>query len=250
MHTKAAMGNSRSIDDNIEDQEYYLRPKIDSEKKPLPVKKQIDVCLACQQNSMTTAWGRQVGHEWVGQDIDKIKDQLKAFFKEIYLTTSLTKFTWTTWDVEDADIVLERDTDFADKSNIFDAVVSLHCEYMSEIPGDTFKTMCRFVKPYGLFIEAHSPSDIVKRLRWREVNEYQTEELKCNPGSEMIALFSIPPSAPPGVQGRNWRHFFELGITIFQKISDSSHSAGGHGGKESLSTPTATSVEPRKIGKG
>lgn len=56
MYTKAAMGNSESIDVSIEDKEYYLRPKIDSEKPPRPVKTQIDIFLACQQKSMTTAW--------------------------------------------------------------------------------------------------------------------------------------------------------------------------------------------------
>lgn len=212
------MGNTGSIDIDIEDSSYYLRPKIDSELQPPPVKTQIDVCLACQQNSMTTAWGREVGDAWVGQPIDEVKKQLTNFLELVYMTTPKTTFTWTTWDVEDADIVLERDTHLVDRSDMFDVVVSMHCQYNFQIPGDTYRTMCRFLKPYGLFLEAHSAEIIEKRKSYRELQDM--EALVCNTGSEMTPLFSIPPLKPLGAAGRDHRHFFELGLTIFQKTND------------------------------
>lgn len=143
------MGNSpsltRSFERNRSDTELI---KGDREGKW----EELNVCLLCQKNSYETALN--------GIPIGEVKDAITNFLKEVYDTSDAVTFHWTTWDTEDADIVLSTlDGALGDENTapVFDVMVELHCEIScpgseSAPPPDDYRVMCRMLKTGGLLV--------------------------------------------------------------------------------------------------
>jgi hypothetical protein len=202
------MGNAQSVGADIEDKDYKIRPPIDSET-PGHTKTDIRVALLCQQNSQDAALH--------GTPIADVKGVITRFLKDVYVTNASTVIHWTTWDVEDADIVLSRDAHLRESDTpIFDVVVELHC-YLPQsprmFPSEDFKAVCRLLKPQGLLLVPRPAAGLQKIL------ETRPGDFSCGEGREMVPIFAIPVredylrrDCPQS------NHFFAEGLTVFQKL--------------------------------
>lgn len=194
------MGNSKSNDLKI-DTDCKLRPKIASVNGDLPAPgmAQIRVCLACQKNGQTTALNNT--------PIDIVKRDIRSFLEEVYITSD-TQINWTTWDVEDADIVLSRDTDLSAYVGTFDVVIELHC-YLTcpdlKVPREHYQVMCRLLKHQGLLLVPRGIDDVGYIVT-------NSPDFVCGQGAEMTPLFGVP-GLPPHATGT-----FRDGLGVFQKL--------------------------------
>lgn len=206
------MGNSPSLRKSFE---VTLSDRAAVESKEGGTWKEINICLLCQQNSYESALGKPIG---------VVKDAITEFLKEVYATSDATNFNWTTWDTEDADIVLSAFPDLrnANTAPVFDVIVELHCEIScsscdSAPPADDYRVMCRLLKQQGLLVVPRNYDEINHIARIHP-------EYLCNdptrPGSEKVAemmpIFSVGPDEEDTTDRRNLQSF-EGGLTVFQK---------------------------------
>jgi len=216
------MGNSESsrMVSLEEDAELRAAFKVPREHKSI-----ISVCLMCQQDDGETGYNYPIA---------QVKNFYRAVIKSFYNTDASTIFAWTTWDVENADIVLAKDMDGA--RDIFDVAISVWCRPRDpeDITLEDYQTMCRLVKPGGLVMfqggqqrlemirEKRGPRPVINEewergyleiLRKRghpnpegeiqscrqraEKHNESVQQLECSPGVKMVPLFSIPPDNPP-----------------------------------------------------
>lgn len=196
------MGNAQSFDTDIDDTNYKIRPKIGSEEGG--AMESIKVCLLCHRNSQDTALHRT--------SIAKVKNIIKDFLQDVYPTNPNTIFEYTTWDTEDADIVLSRDTHLRQQTNpIFDVVIELHC-YDASFPAEDFRVMCRLLKPYGLFLVPQEVSSTRSMVAGRD------GDFSCDAGATMVPIFSLPTKQPGPYAIKPMIIGFDQGLTVFQKL--------------------------------
>lgn len=202
----------------------------------------ISVCLMCQTDVGTTGYNYPIA---------QVKNFYRALLRSFYNTDESTIFTWTTWDVENADIVSPEHMDGV--RNIFDVTISVWCQpqFATKISLEDYQTMCSLLKPGGFLMfhggqrrledirDKRTPLDVtgekhkewerrylqIMRERGHEDPEGEIErcrkanlednkqrvQLDCKPGVNMVSLFSIPPSDPPS-------HGVNQEIGVMQKV--------------------------------
>lgn len=197
------MGNAQSFDTDIDDENYKIRPTIGSEEgKPM---ESIKVCLLCHRNSQDTALHRT--------PIAYVKNIIKGFLQDVFPTSPDTTFEFSTWDTEDADIVLSRDTHLRQQTHpIFDVVIELHC-YSASFPAEDFRVMCRLLKPYGLFLVPQEVSSTQSMVASRDDGDFS-----CDAGATMVPIFSLPTKRPGPYTCDRMLIGFDQGLTVFQKL--------------------------------
>lgn len=137
----------------------------------------VDVCLACERDSYPP------GYLSPDRDISELKEIFREFMRSVVPTDKYTVFRWSTWDTENADIVIPtedlivaRRRNVADRylmpqRQVFDAVISMHCPFKF-IDNKSFSTMCSLLRPWGIlvvFVASHAnAADIAQSLSLRD----------------------------------------------------------------------------------
>ena len=174
-----------------------------------PYKTEIVVALLCQQNDQTTAFN--------GTPINSVKQMIKFFLSDIYAVGPRTNIIWRTWDIEDADIVLSRDTHMQnEESNVFDVAVSMHCRFQDDdISSTDFENMCRLLKPRGLLLVPRSYESMQRILKRKQ--ERGHPELLCGENTGLVPIFSEKSHYDVYVRGP-FSSLKDDGLTVFQKF--------------------------------
>ena len=175
-----------------------------------PYKAEIVVALLCHQNHQTTAFN--------GTPISHVKGMIKDFLNDVYVVGPHTNIIWRTWDIEDADIVLSRDTYMQDMRDEFDVAVSMHCRFQYDdiLPSD-FKTMCRLLKPQGLLIVPRNYESMKRTLEIKE--QYGHPELVCSENTGLVPIFSERSrNSNSNLNARPFTSLRSDGLTVFQKF--------------------------------
>lgn len=142
-----------------------------------PTFETVDICLACEKDSYPP------GYLSPGRNISELKELFREFMRSVLPTDKYTVFRWSTWDTDNADIVIPREDvivarrrNVADRylmpqRHVFDAVISMQCPFPL-IDNKSLSTMCSLLKPWGLvvvFVANHRhDSDIPRSLSVRD----------------------------------------------------------------------------------
>lgn len=115
----------------------------------------ISVCLACHQNLLT---------DYERAKTERIKTYMMTFLLGVYNTDEHTVFNWTTYDTENADIVVPDSTTWVDdgggvfvpenmteRRDEFDVVVSVFCP-MAAVDSRDVGFTYKLLKQNGIFI--------------------------------------------------------------------------------------------------
>lgn len=187
------MGNSPSLTRSFEEKRSDIELiKGDREGKW----EELNICILCQGKSHEAALNNT--------PIGEVKDAITNFLKEVFDTSDAAAFLWTTWDTEDADIVL---SEFPASRNpntppAFDVVVGLHCELAcpgseSAPPADDYRVMCRLLKTGGLHVVPRDYSTV------NHIGGIHPDYICQDPsGAELIRIFAVSPG------GRRYSDFF------------------------------------------
>ncbi|CAM9100183.1 unnamed protein product [Ectocarpus sp. 12 AP-2014] len=173
-----------------------------------PYQTEIVVALLCQQNDQTAAFN--------GTPINSVKQMIKFFLSDIYAVGPHTNIIWRTWDIEDADIVLSRDTHMQnEESNVFDVAVSMHCRFRyDDLSSTDFEIMCRLLKPQGLLLVPRSYESMQRILKSKQ--ERGHPELLCGENTGLVPIFSEKSHHDVYVRGP-FSSLKDDGLTVFQK---------------------------------
>lgn len=141
-----------------------------------PTYETVDICLACEKDSY------RPGYLSPGRNMSELKELFREFMRSVLPTDKYTVFRWSTWDTENADIVIPtedvivaRRRNVADRylmprRHVFDAVFSMHCPFVL-IDNKSISTMCSLLKPWGLLVvfvaNDRSDSDISRSISLR-----------------------------------------------------------------------------------
>lgn len=159
-----------------------------------------------------------------------MKEFYRVLLRSFYNTDESTIFTWTTWDVQNADIVLGNHA-MGDASEVFDVAISVWCQPQSrsvisikdyrvvfsnliqggqsrlenirsarvapQLDGEEWKN---WEKGYMKLMKGRNHPDpegeIMKCRRENAPSNPEFTQLTCGPGSELVPLFSIDHEVP------------------------------------------------------
>ena len=113
----------------------------------------VDVCLACEKDSYTDET----------RNVSEMKEHFREFMREVLPTDKYTVFRWSTWDTDNADIVIPtEDLIVARRQNVaaryrmpsrgvFDAIFTVNCPFAC-VSDKSFRTACALLKSLGLLV--------------------------------------------------------------------------------------------------
>lgn len=128
----------------------------------------LDVCLACEKD----------GYNDRPRNTSEIKRHIRQFMRSVRNVDQYVIFRWSTWDTEDADIVIPtEDLVVARRQNVanryrmpqkraFDAIFCLGCPF-GVISDKSFRTMCALLKPYGLVVAVADAPNVHEAIGMR-----------------------------------------------------------------------------------
>ena len=172
------MGNTLYVSPD----EMGIMPPIDDGS----IKRSFHICLACHRDDDDS-------HYLSNRDM---KSVIRNFLKSVYRTERNVIFTWTTWDTQNADIVLDDDFMMENTPAFFDLVVGVGCP-IPQLPTSHFRAMCRLLKPRGLLMRlghymssygGMSQEAYLQRVDNMRVFFRPGEELTCGQNMQLITL--------------------------------------------------------------
>lgn len=147
----------------------------------------VNICLLCHQDGMETARG-----------IINTKRAIRRFLRDVYTNTSEFVFSWTTWDVTNADIVLSQ-SDVTRVLPVFDVIVSLACPFPL-MENSHFQEMVRLLKPGGIamyysastnWLEDFEQTAVYRLTSTSGHREGRSEQLSLPDGSQLTLLHVV-----------------------------------------------------------
>ena len=145
----------------------------------------MNICLACERDS-------------------NIKEIIRRFLRDVFPTDRYTVFRWSTWDTENADIVIpEEDLVVARRQNVanrykmpsrglFEAIFTMHCPFVV-INDLSFQTACALLRVGGLLVVVTNVPNSHKAIGLRErpfgdcsENLYNGQRYRLYPVHEMM----------------------------------------------------------------
>jgi len=137
------MGNSVTTLEYSEDKNDIIMAKKDT----------IDTVFICEQDFYSTQFDQTEmikDDMYISKKFPVVKDNIKAFIKNIYQGDENTIFRWSTWDTENADIIA---SDIVNNpiQNKFDVICAVGCPII-HFKQEDVEAMCRLLRPEGILI--------------------------------------------------------------------------------------------------
>lgn len=119
----------------------------------MPKKQTIDTVFLCEQdfyNEHADMTEKIRDNMYISKKFPIVKSNIKSFIKNIYQGDENTIFRWSTWDIENADII---SSDIVNNpiENQFDVICAVGCPII-HFKQEDLDAMCRLLRPDGILI--------------------------------------------------------------------------------------------------